>query len=33
MPPITLNRRRFLGYSAAAGMALSHGTLAEAEVP
>jgi myo-inositol 2-dehydrogenase / D-chiro-inositol 1-dehydrogenase len=30
MPPITLNRRRFLGYSAAAGMALSHGTLAEA---
>jgi myo-inositol 2-dehydrogenase/D-chiro-inositol 1-dehydrogenase len=30
MPPITLNRRRFLGYSAAAGMALSQGTLAEA---
>lgn len=30
MPPIALNRRRFLGYSAAAGMALSQGTLAEA---
>jgi myo-inositol 2-dehydrogenase/D-chiro-inositol 1-dehydrogenase len=29
-PPIALNRRRFLGYSAAASMALSQGTLAEA---
>jgi myo-inositol 2-dehydrogenase / D-chiro-inositol 1-dehydrogenase len=30
MPPITLNRRRFLGCSAAAGLALSQGNLAEA---
>ena len=30
MPPIALNRRRFLGCSAAAGLALSQGTLAEA---
>ena len=30
MPPITLNRRRFLGCSAAASLALSQGNLAEA---
>jgi myo-inositol 2-dehydrogenase / D-chiro-inositol 1-dehydrogenase len=30
MPPITLNRRRFLGCSAAAGLALSQGRVAEA---
>jgi predicted dehydrogenase len=30
MPPITVNRRRFLGCSAAAGLALSQGNLAEA---
>jgi predicted dehydrogenase len=30
MPPITLNRRRFLGCSAAASLALSPGSLAEA---
>ena len=30
MPPITLNRRRFLGCSAAAGLALSHGIVGEA---
>ena len=30
MPPIALNRRRFLGCSAAASLALSQGTLAEA---
>jgi predicted dehydrogenase len=30
MPPITLNRRRFLGCSAAAGLALSKGLVAEA---
>ncbi len=30
MPPITLNRRRFLGYSAAAGMALTQGIPGEA---
>lgn len=30
MPPISLNRRRFLGCSAAAGIALSHGRVAEA---
>lgn len=29
MPPITLNRRRFLGCSAAAGLALSQGRVAE----
>jgi myo-inositol 2-dehydrogenase / D-chiro-inositol 1-dehydrogenase len=29
MPPIRLNRRRFLGYSAAAGLALSQGPAAE----
>src|SRR4051812_13324267 len=29
MPPITLNRRRFLGCSAAAGLALSHGRMSE----
>jgi len=29
MPPITLNRRRFLGCSAAAGLALSHGRVGE----
>jgi myo-inositol 2-dehydrogenase/D-chiro-inositol 1-dehydrogenase len=29
MPPITLNRRRFLGCSAAAGLALSHSRLGE----
>jgi predicted dehydrogenase len=29
MPPITLNRRRFLGCSAAAGLALSQGRMAE----
>src|SRR5271166_5035144 len=31
MPPIALNRRRFLGCSAAASLALSQGTLAEAD--
>ena len=30
MPPIRLNRRRFLGCSAAASLALSQGNLAEA---
>ena len=30
MPPITLNRRRFLGCSAAAGLALSQGRVADA---
>ncbi|MGB0067171.1 MAG: gfo/Idh/MocA family oxidoreductase, partial [Isosphaeraceae bacterium] len=30
MPPIALNRRRFLGCSAAASLALSQGTLAGA---
>jgi predicted dehydrogenase len=30
MPPITLNRRRFLSCSAAAGLAISQGTLADA---
>jgi predicted dehydrogenase len=30
MPPITLNRRRFLGCSAAAGLALSQGQVSEA---
>jgi predicted dehydrogenase len=30
MPPISLNRRRFLGYSAAAGLALSQGRVGEA---
>ncbi len=30
MPPITLNRRRFLGCSAAAGLALSQGRVSEA---
>ncbi len=30
MPPIRLNRRRFLGCSAAASLALSQGDLAEA---
>src|SRR3984957_15694400 len=30
MPPISLNRRRFLGCSAAAGLALSQGRMAEA---
>src|SRR4051812_48908929 len=29
MPPITLNRRRFLGCSAAAGLALSQGRVSE----
>ena len=29
MPPITLNRRRFLGCSAAAGLALSQGRVGE----
>src|SRR4051794_30235653 len=29
MPPITLNRRRFLGCSAAAGLALSQGRVVE----
>ena len=29
MPPITVNRRRFLGCSAAAGLALSQGAVAE----
>src|SRR4051812_49940550 len=29
MPPITLNRRRFLGCSAAAGLALSHPRIGE----
>src|SRR5271166_5392288 len=32
MPPIALNRRRFLGCSAAASLALSQGTLAEADL-
>ncbi|HMF37390.1 MAG TPA: gfo/Idh/MocA family oxidoreductase, partial [Isosphaeraceae bacterium] len=31
MPPIALNRRRFLGCSAAASLALSQGTLVEAD--
>ncbi len=31
MPPIAVNRRRFLGCSAAASLALSHGAVAEAE--
>ncbi len=30
MPPIQVNRRRFIGYSAAAGLALGQGGLAEA---
>src|SRR4051794_23338174 len=29
MPPIAVNRRRFLGYSAAASLALAQGSLAE----
>src|SRR3954453_7299462 len=33
MPPITLNRRRFLGCSAAAGLALSHGRVGEGSDP
>src|SRR5689334_11041118 len=33
MPPISLNRRRFLGCSAAAGLALSQGRVAEAGMP
>lgn len=33
MPPISLNRRRFLGCSAAASLALSQGTVAEAAGP
>jgi len=32
MPPIALNRRRFLGCSAAASLALSQGTLAETDL-
>jgi predicted dehydrogenase len=32
MPPITLNRRRFLSCSAAAGLALSHGRMGEGAV-
>ena len=33
MPPIALNRRRFLGCSAAAGLALSQGKVGEAAIP
>ena len=31
MPPIAVNRRRFLGCSAAASLAFTQGTLAEAD--